>query len=430
MATNPELLLISAMLNTKKYKEVLSHGVTTSLFHDYEEEWKFITKYIAKHRRVPSKKAFRAKFENTKIADVDDVEHFIDEVKDAHTQHELINVAAEIADGVRAGEDPNELLKHLHAEVIAVQSQILGESEVYEISKSFNETYVQVRDRAARVQDLGSAGVPTGYGTIDEVTGGIFPGHYWIIAARLGQGKSWTMMRMAVEALLNGYTVQYYSLEASRHQVAMRVHTLLSSVIGDQTFKNMDLTKGENFRVTEYKEWGKALGGELDGKFYINDQSRGAVTPLTIAANIERSQPDIVFIDYLTLLESDHGGKLDDWQSVGKVSEALQKMAQRYETPIIAASQINRSGEGGGNHPPGTENLSRSDAIGQDADAVITLKQITKHTGRMRLAKYRHGRDGQVFWVSFKPNTGELEEISGDEAMRLRDLDLEEDEDE
>lgn len=429
MATNPELLLISAMLTTEKYKEPLAQGITSELFHEFDDEWKFIAKYITKHRRMPSKKAFRAKFSTTKIYDVDDVDHFIDEVKEAHTRFQLVQLTSEIAEALKAEDDPEEILKKMHSEVISVQSQVMGESEVYELGHSFNETYVTVRERASRVMDTGRAGIPTGYDTIDEVTGGIFPGHYWVVAARLGQGKTWTLLKMAVEALLNGYTVQYYSLESSRHQVAMRVHTLLSRVIGHQTFKNMDLTKGENFRVTEYKEFGKSLLDELDGRFYISDQSRGTVTPLTIAASIERNQPDIVFVDYITLLESDTGASMDDWQSVASVSEALQRMAQRYEVPIIVASQINRSGSGGGITPSGPENLSRSDSIGQDVDAVITLKQITQHTGRMRLAKYRHGRDGQVFWVKFKPNTGELEEITGDEAQRLRELDLE-DEDE
>lgn len=427
MATNPEILLISSMLRTKDHMTAIASGINSSLFHDYQDEWKWMEKYISKHRRVPSKKAFSAKFPNTEILKADDVAHFVDEVKESHTRYQLIETANEIAESIKAEDDPTSIMKRLHGEIITMESEISGESELYEVTGSWDETYVMVRERAGRVADLGQAGISTGYETLDLATGGIFPGHYWVIAGRLGQGKTWTMIRIAVEAMMNGQRVQYFSLESNRHQVAMRVHTFLSSMFGKETFRNMDLTKGENFNVLEYKKFLRNLKEEMDGRFYINDQTRGMVSPLTIAATIERNQPDVVFVDYLTLLET--STKDDDWIGVAKISASLQNMAQRYNVPVIVASQINRSG-GAGNAqtPPGSEHLSRSDAIGQDADAVLTMKQVTKHTARMRLAKYRHGRDGQVWWCSFKPNTGEMEEITGDEAADIRDMDLEEDE--
>lgn len=421
MAVNSEILLISSMLRTGDYLTPISDGVTASLFHTYQDEWTFLERYIGKHRRVPSRRAFKSKFPETTIYKVDDVAHFTDEVKESHTRFELVELGSQIAHGIKQGDDPTAVLRKLHGDVISVQSQLDGESETYEVQGSWQETYVMIRDRVARVKEEGHAGISTGYESLDLATGGIFPGHYWVLAGRLGHGKSWTMIRIGVEAMLTGKRVQYFSLESSRHQVAMRVHTFLSSMAGKEVFRNLDLVKGENFDILKYKRFLKNL--DLEGKFYINDQSRGSVSPLTIAATIEKNQPDIVFVDYLTLMERDSGG--DDWQSVAKVSESVQRIAQRYNVPVVVASQINRAGGGGGKEPPGTEHISRSDSIGQDADAVVTIKQMSAHTARMRLAKYRHGRDGQVFWCAFKPNTGELEEITGDDAHDIMDQDIE-----
>ena len=133
---------------------------------------------------------------------------------------------------------------------------------------------------------------------------------------------------------------------------------------------------------------------------------------------IERNNPDVVFIDYLTLMDTG-----DDWRATANLSGQIKSLAQRYQVPVIVAAQINRSGVG--KEPPGPEHLSSSDSIGQDADAVVTLKQMSDRVVKMRLAKYRHGKDNEVWWCAFKPNTGHFEEITGDEAQDMINEDYE-----
>jgi len=43
----------------------------------------------------------------------------------------------------------------------------------------------------------------------------------------------------------------------------------------------------------------------------------------------------------------------------------------------------------------------------------------------MRMAKNRHGEDGYMWYCRFTPNTGQFEEITGDEAEELMMLDSE-----
>jgi replicative DNA helicase len=156
------------------------------------------------------------------------------------------------------------------------------------------------------------------------------------------------------------------------------------------------------------------------GKFYINDNSRGKSTVTSIAASVEALQPDTVIIDYLTLL----GGGGDDWRGVGKLSGDIQSLAQRYQIPTTALAQINRVGAG--KEPPGAEHLSQADAIGQDADLVVTMAQQSKSVMKMKIAKFRHGPDGGIWYAKFTPGTGQYEEIGGDAAADLIDEDNEE----
>jgi len=120
-----------------------------------------------------------------------------------------------------------------------------------------------------------------------------------------------------------------------------------------------------------------------------------------------------VFIDYLTLMN----GQVGDWQAIAALSAELKGIAMRYGIPIIAAAQINRTAIG--EDLPGAEHLAGADAIGQDADAVITMKQVSKHVIKMRLAKYRHGSDGQIWFNEFRPGSGRFVEIDGDTASEI-----------
>jgi replicative DNA helicase len=213
--------------------------------------------------------------------------------------------------------------------------------------------------------------------------------------------------------------VQYDALEQSRAQIAMRTHSFLSSEYGKQTFRSMDLMNGKDFDLKSYKEFLTGLKSHTAGKFFVNDTSRGRLNPSMIAAQIERNKPNVVFIDYLTLMNT--GG--DDWKAIANLSAELKGIAMHYQIPIIAAAQINRMAIG--NDVPGPEHLAGADAIGQDADCVITMKQMSAHVIKMRLAKFRHGSDGQTWLNEFRPNSGKFDEISSQRADEITQEDKE-----
>lgn len=421
MASHPETLLISAIIRSRDHVTPMTNGIKQSLFHLHPEEWQWIERYIRLRRRTPSRQAFKNKFPGFTILAVDDVEFYCDEVKQSHVRHTLIDLMDDTADRIESSSDMMDAVKHLHSEVIALTAQVAGQEFDTDIADSWKGIYEDVADKVARVEEKGMPGIPTGFTTLDERTGGPGPGDYWVIAGRLAQGKTWTGIRMGCAAAFAGYSVQYFALEQSRTQIALRVHTFMASEYGKSLFKHIDLQQGKNFRLKDYRNFLKSLKSHLPGKFYVNDQSSGRVSALTIAAQIELHQPDIVFVDYLTLMEKDS----DEWQSIASLSADIKSLSQQYQIPIVVLAQINRSG--GGKEPPGTEYIAQSDRIGQDADAVITLTKRTPHVIKMKLAKYRHGQDGYTWWCKFSPNTGHFDEVTGDEAQDIMDNDMEDD---
>jgi len=418
-SANIEALFISAVLRQADYKTPMIEGATANWFLAYRKEWEWIDTYITRHHKAPSKSLFKATFPDFVVLKSDDIDYCVQEVKESYLLRSLVTLLEDSADRVKSRTGALEIINFAQQQLMELQVSSEGGKHETEILEDWEVAYGEVARRYERNLEKGIAGVSTGFPTLDNLTGGPQQGDYWIVAARLGQGKTWTLIRMACSALYSGHKVQYDALEQSRAQIAMRSHSFLSSKYGQQTFRSMDLMHGKDFDLKGYRDFLVGLKDLIQGKLIVNDTSRGRLNPSMIAAQIERNKPDIVFIDYLTLMNT--GG--DDWKAIANLSAELKGIAMHYQVPIVAAAQINRMGNGG--DLPGAEHLAGADAIGQDADCVITMKQMSAHVIKMRLAKFRHGSDGQTWLNEFRPNSGKFDEISGQVADDIMDEDKE-----
>ena len=373
---------------------------------------------------------FKAKFDQ-QLVEVDDLDYAIEEMRAHHAKSTMLETILDVGEMISDDEDPLVVLQRLQSSIAGLQLDVTGSSSESDLVADWRSVYDEVADRSARTAANGLAGIPTGFPTLDEITGGGQPGELWVIAARLGQGKTWTMIRMACAALFAGYRLQYDALEQARGQVAVRVHTFLSSKHGRQVFTAADLTQGRNIHLGRYRKFLRDLPDILgpNATIFINDTSRGRVNPTTIASQIERNSPAAVYIDYITLMGgTDAGGKAsrEQWQQVAALSAELKGLAMNYGIPIFVAAQINRTYTlGSQKRLPGVENLSGSDAIGHDADKVVTMRRATPSVMQMGLMKNRQGPDGVKWWNEFRVNTGAFNEITAERAEEIMDLDRE-----
>tara|TARA_Y100000310_G_scaffold339754_1_gene433454 strand:+ start:12863 stop:14131 length:1269 start_codon:yes stop_codon:yes gene_type:complete len=410
-STHPEALFIAALLRSGDQTTLATTGIGASHFASFHNEFKWIDDYVQRHRRLPSKAAFRAHYPEFPFKVVDDVDHFAHEIEGEYRRRLLLESIDTAVQFVKA-EDVDGAVAALQSNMVTMSSSFSGADSEDEVHQ-WQSTYNDVIDRCRRYNENGLAGIQFGFPSLNDFTGGAQPGDYWVIAARLGQGKTWTLIKMAVAAMLQGKTVQFNTLEQTRQQITLRSHSFLSKEMGFPPFKSFDLMQGKITDLSSYRDFLEKLGGKAPGKLIVSDTSRGRMSAGTLAAQIERNHPDIIFIDYLTLLEKEGA----DWQAVAQLSSEIKVLSQKYGIPFIVAAQINRMGIG--RDAPGTESLSFSDNIGQDADGVVTLKQMTKHIVQMRLAKYRHGRDGQRWYAKFNPDGGVYEEVSANDADNI-----------
>lgn len=419
MPNHVEQVLISAVLNTEDLATPLHAGIDRSWFREYGREWDFILGRYKQTRDVMKPMTFRLKFPKFKVlAGMDDMDYAVSEMRQWHAKQTLMALMDDAVQGLETAQDPVQLIGGMYKGLVDLTGDITSTSNETEMVHEWRSTYMHAVSRANKRKKGKIIGWPSGWGTLDLVTGGLNPSEYWVLAARLGQGKTWALVRMVTEMLMAGATVQYHALEQTRTQLGMRFAPFLSHKIdGSAQFTASDLMHG-NADVIGYKKFLMALEKKTNGKLILDDTPRGRLNSLSLSAKIERNEPDVVVIDYLGLMNNSPG----DWAAVAALSSDCKQMASDYGLLMLVANQLNRAA-GIGRGPIGPEALSGSDSIGMDADGVITLKSLSKHVKQVYLAKYRHGEDGNTWQCEFRPNTGIFDEVSTERAYEIKDED-------
>ena len=421
---NPEVQLISVVLNTADMSYPLECGVSTAWFHSHQKEWKFLENHSKKYGKVPGVALFSAKFNSFRLVKgAMDIEPAVEDLRAEHGKKSFLLMMDDLLEQLEDTDTPLEIINNAHSQLSGLIGALDNREAESDLVEDWNGVYSEVSRRVRRLKKKGMAGIPSGFEPFDTTTGGFQPGEIWVFGARLKQGKTWMLIRMAVEALMQGYTVQYNALEQSKNAIAIRFHAILSQRLKQELGKGLvfsasSLVRGHGLDLNDYKEWLAELPSKVPGKLIINDTSRGRLTAPMVDAQIDRNAPDIVFIDYVGLMAKNRG----DWTQVADLSSDLKGIAVKRQIPLVVAAQINRGGDSR-KSPPSAADLSGSDAIGQDCDGLVTFVRRSQHITMMALQESRNSESSVRWWVHFDPDNGTVEHVTGDDAERIMDKD-------
>lgn len=386
--------LISSFLNTQTTGDASTYGVEPPWFVTHQPEFRWLVTHARTYGEHPSADALKSRFPDFPLSEATDVAFFVDEVRQDYTHREFVKVIQEAAHKMKEGDLEEALIAWAGWSPPSRGARLFSSYA----ADTFLEGYGEARD---------SLEVP--WKTLQNLTGGIRPGDYWAMAARQSQGKSWLLGELAAHALMKGERVMLYSLEMSERQCSIRMHVQLGKRLGIKV-DHVDMRDGF-FPRRDYEMLLGEIRERVPGELFIYDNSESKVTPALIASQAQNASVSLV--DYIGLMHTSSGdAAIKDWRIAAEISNNLKEIARSKETRIVVASQINREGETTNWKPPRLHNLSQTDAIGQDADVVVTMKQYSKQTMVYSLEKNRHGAAGIYFWTHFMPNTGVFDEIT------------------
>ncbi|HDH88025.1 MAG: replicative DNA helicase [Deltaproteobacteria bacterium] len=316
-------------------------------------------------------------------------------VKDLSTRRNLIRQCSYISEVCfQPGNDTEDILDSAEQYIFEI-----GERNIDQNFLQLDEVVKNSFKKIETTTGSNITGISTGFTDFDNLTSGLQPSDFIIIAGRPSMGKTALALNIALNAaLIDKIGVAIFSLEMSSLQLGIRLLGC-DAMIDAWKLRNGALQDDEYLRLTDSANRLSEL------PIYIDDSS--ALSSLEIKAKARRLKKkdniSLVIIDYLQLMQSKKAAESRQLE-ISDISRSLKALAKDLDIPVLAVSQLNRKVEDRPNKRPMLADLRESGAIEQDADLILFIyreelyNRTEENRGKAELivAKHRNGPTGLV----------------------------------
>ena len=325
------------------------------------------------------------------------------------------------------------LMRKLIEETHKIQNKAyLSNGNAYEV---LNNTYVTISElmdmQPQKHFDIGSAMaetieniknsdrnlIPTGYPSLDEMSGGLTRGEITIIGGRPGHGKSTLSLNMLANMINKGYKCIMFNREMSNTEMLKKLVVLESGLLSYSMVRSGAL--GDESSINEMNKTVELIKEKYNkDKFLMFDNVRDFAQAST---EVKRFNPDVIFDDYIQLIVPD--SKIEQRRlQLEKIIHEYKWLAKNVNAAVILVSQLNRSLETRSNPIPRLSDLAESGAIEQAAENVFFTyydykifknKSLERGYGKEIIeiiaGKVRYGETGSVK-MDFKGDGAKISE--------------------
>lgn len=294
--------------------------------------------------------------------------------------------------------------------ILSSDSKGVGKTMRVIFEESFNdlEKTIELKSSGKHI------GIQTPFKKLNTSMYGFLPGRLYILAARPGVGKTTLALNFATEACKQEKHVSFFSMEMK----AGEIHKKIVSDIGKIRLQNIFNGDLNDDQLDRFMGASKLI---KDWNLTIFDDGKQVFEDLKLQATLSkmRNKLDIIFIDYLTLLDtSSHHESIR--LKVSHMTKELKQMAMNLNIPIVVLAQLNRNIESGSTtrRPPRLSDLKESGSIEQDADVVMFID---------RPNMYDDSKPSDLAFIHIEKNrtgvTGSLPVRSNLELSRFSEMD-------
>ena len=272
-----------------------------------------------------------------------------------------------------------------------------------------------INQTVAAIEQLAKAGgsytgIPSGFPDLDNLTSGFQDSEFVVIGARPSVGKTALALTMAANIAVQQHRpVGFFTLE-------MSAVALMQRLLASEARLDSNRIRSGLLRASDFHKIADAAARMYDAPLYIEDSPNLKLLDLRAQARRMKSSHavEIIFIDYLTLITSEHP-ELARWEQFTEVSRSLKALARELDLPVVALSQVRRETEG---KLPTLADLRESGSIEQDADVVMFLhrergtdENLNDVETELIVAKQRNGPVGKIN-LAFIPEYTKFESLS------------------
>lgn len=428
-----DVKVLAYALKEKKHLIELQSSITPEYFEGYYRSfYKILITCFSKFREIPTEKVMEE--QSPKIWEECELTNIYSELSleldsrefpsDVEKLKERYNAQLLQSFGRSIFKDNwnGQSFENLKDANLAVKKLTVALSGIYgkKIFKegSLSETVDDAWNRYRQIKnnpDL-AKGIHLGFREFDRITNGLQKSELMLVGGESSAGKSALTMNMAINAWLgknkvpqlrsepisfddSGANILYFSIEMPYDAMRRRVDANLAG-ISLYGIRDGKLTPEEEERLKASLKFQKAYSKQ----FRILDVPRGCTMSQIESKFVDICDefiPDLVVIDYITLmtLEADADGQ--DWLSIGKVAEQMHEFCRTYETRVITPVQLTRPAKNNGKDstgPADQHRIGRSVMLSQNANIVLNIEsrkdEETKPDMVVRIAKMRDGEKG------------------------------------
>ncbi len=322
-------------------------------------------------------------------SDRGDVRAHTEALADLWVRRELVGIAREIQR--QAGNEPSRALLDRYAARLAAlehsrhcPSRLLGDV----MADRLNELEAQWRGEAVREV------FPTGLSVLDNLVGGLRPGHLFTIAARPGVGKTALVSTIADHVARAGFPVTIFQLEDYADALADRAISRRARIPSPL------LRDGRRWKDEHWQRATPLLAAGANLPIRVDDAHGRTI--LDIAAAIRRDAREhrtrVFVLDNLAevVLRRAEGfeSRLD--RELGVVARTFRDAAQAVGAAPVLCVHLNRELERREGQEPRLSDLKNSGDVEDASHVVAMLYRTGPRDLSINLAKNRNGPTGRL----------------------------------
>lgn len=372
--------------------DLMIDGVTGELIvnDDCREVWEFIVAHQAKYGKQPTVPTIIERFEHFNFELTEEtLEYVRDRFIEAVERREAIDFARALAVACNDPSFAGQLGDLILEKGRDLKNLLPGSKVTY-----FTDAQHRI-DKFLERAETGETytGLKIGIPDIDDATLGIQSHELVSVVGWQGTGKSTLVQWILGNFFLQGKRSMFISLEMTAEALMRKWDQMFQQFTSYKHLKMLNLTDQE---IERWRQWAKDAKNKVGPEIMVLDQG-GAWTVERVHGEILKHKPDVVAIDYLSLMELP-GSNLQRWEKLTKLTRDLKQIAQSSLVPIIAISQTNRDSAKAGAQ---MENIGGSYSVGADSDIVLGLHQDDEmRAGKEMEVRLIKNRDGEMVETS------------------------------
>jgi replicative DNA helicase len=364
MSAELEGKVLSAVLKDKQI-HILLQSNPDSLFKTHKDVWEFIRNYQEQNSVVPSINLVIEKFRDfDPQGEIGSTKHHLEELRVSHLQNSLSSILMDTATKLKTNE-PVEALNSIISKTADLKRIT---AEVRDIDAVDIEDAIAHFDKIKELHEKGIHGIQTGLAGFDNyLPAGITPGQFGILLAYPAIGKSWLALFMAVQAWKNGRKPLFVSLEMTESEVRNRAYTIMGQGMWSHRKLSSGILDTESFR-----NWSKTHLDNRPSFHIVSNDGLGEVSPSILRGKIDQYSPDIVFVDYIQLMQSNNYTD-NEVVKIKNISRELKILAISEQVPIVAIASATPDDATDMYTVPSLGQVAWSRQLAYDADWVLAL---------------------------------------------------------